>query len=206
MNGNWEEAMKYYTIYLTKLNSKPKSYGVEIEDVTKKINECNSGKTYSAKPERVFVDNLGPSVNTQYPEYSPSITADEETIIFTARRDNSTGGKKDADAGYYEDLYIANKTNGKWQPSKLLSKNVNTEGHDASAGLSPDGSKLFVYRHSGKDGGDLYESTLLGADWEEPVHMNKNINTKYHESSVSLSFDGKRIFFVSDKTSGLALS
>ncbi len=203
MNANWDEAMKYYTIYLTKLNAKPKSYGVEIEDVTKKINECNSGKTYSAKPERVFVDNLGPSINTQYPEYSPSITADEETIIFTARRDNSTGGQKDADAGYFEDLYIATKTNGKWQPSKLLSKNVNTEGHDASAGLSPDGSKLFVYRHSGKDGGDLYESTLFGADWEQPVHMNKNINTRYHESSVSLSFDGKRIYFVSDKTSGL---
>ncbi|MBK7818655.1 MAG: PD40 domain-containing protein [Sphingobacteriaceae bacterium] len=43
---------------------------------------------------------------------------------------------------------------------------------------------------------------MFGFDWEPPVHMNKNINTKYHESSVSLSFDGKRIYFVSDKSSG----
>ncbi|MDZ4665137.1 MAG: OmpA family protein [Bacteroidota bacterium] len=202
LNVNWDEAIKYYSVYLARLNLKPKSFAVEIEDVQKKIGECNNGKAFSAKPERVFVDNLGPAVNTQYPEYSPAITADEETVIFTARRDNSTGGKRDADAGYYEDLYISTKTNGKWQPSKLLSKNVNSEFHDASAGLSPDGSKLFVYRHSGKDGGDLYESTLFGIDWEPPVHMNKNINTKYHESSVSLSFDGKRIYFVSDKSSG----
>ena len=203
LNANWDEAIKYYTIYLNKCNAKPKSYAAEIEDVQKKINECNTGKKYSANPERVFVDNLGTAINTQYPEYSPAITADEETIIFTARRDNSTGGQRDNDAGYYEDLYISSKLNGKWQASKLLSKNVNTEGHDASAGLSPDGSKLFVYRHSGKDGGDLYESTLFGADWEPPVHMNKNINTKFHESSVSLSFDGKRIFFVSDKSNGI---
>jgi len=33
--------------------------------------------------------------------------------------------------------------------------------------------------------------------------MNRNINTKYHESSVSTTFDGKRIYFVSDKESGL---
>lgn len=203
LNSRWDEAIKYYQIYLTKLQAK-KSTGVEIDDVNKKIGECNNGKKYSANPERVFVDNLGPNINSSYPEYGPSITTDEETIIFTARRSNSTGGKKEeGDGGFFEDIYISNKLNGKWQPSVQLSKNVNTEGHDAAAGLSSDGSKLYVYRHSGKDGGDLYESVLFGNDWEAPVHMNKYINTKYHESSVSVSFDGKRLYFVSDKESGL---
>lgn len=202
LSTNWDDAIKYYTIYLNKLTAKGRS-ATEIADVQKKIAECNNGKKYAANPERVFVDNLGPNINSQYPEYSPSITADEETIIYTARRDNSTGGQRDQDAGYFEDLYISNKVNGKWQSAKLLSKNVNTIGHDASAGLSPDGSKLFVYRHSGKDGGDLYETVLFGTDWEEPVHMNRNINTKFHESSVSLSFDGHRMYFVSDKSGGM---
>jgi outer membrane protein OmpA-like peptidoglycan-associated protein/Tol biopolymer transport system component len=201
LNSKWDDAIKHYNAYIATL--KPKSTH-EIEDAQKKISECNVGKQYSSNPERVFVDNLGSGVNTSWPEYGPSITTDEETIIFTARRDNSTGGKRDIyDNGFYEDVYVSHKKNGKWGPSVQLSKNVNTENHDAAAGLSPDGSKLFVYRHSGKDGGDLYESTLFGADWEPPVHMNKNINTKYHESSVSMSFDGKRIYFVSDKESGL---
>lgn len=203
LNSKWDDAIKYYKEFIAQCGTK-KGRQLEIDDANKKIAECNIGKELSAKPERVFVDNLGSAINTSFPEYGPSITADEETIIFTARRDNSTGGKRDeGDNGFYEDVYISHKKDGKWVPSTLLSKNVNTPDHDAAAGLSPDGSKLYVYRHSGKDGGDLYESTLFGADWELPVHMNKNINTKYHESSVSMSFDGKRIYFVSDKESGL---
>ncbi len=204
LHGKWDEAIKHYQMQMTRLQVKAKSNVAAMEDIRKKITECEAGKKFSAAPERVFVDNLGPNINSAYPEYGPAISTDEETILFTARRPNSIGGKKDeADGGYYEDVYASVKLNGKWQPAKQLSKNVNTENHDAAAGVSPDGSKLYVYRHSGTDGGDLYESVLFGLDWEPPVHMNKNINTKYHESSVSLSFDGKRMYFVSDKESGL---
>ncbi len=205
LNSRWDDAILKYKDYLNFLNQKAKSNALEIEDVNKKIEECNNGKKLSATPERVFVDNLGPNINTSFPEYGPAITADEETIMYTARRDNTTGGKKDeGDNKYFEDVYISTKLNGKWQPAKLLSKNVNTESHDAVAGLSPDGSKLYIYRDLSSDNGDLYETVLFGADWEPPVHMNKNINTKkYHENTVSLSFDSRQLYFVSNKESGL---
>jgi outer membrane protein OmpA-like peptidoglycan-associated protein/Tol biopolymer transport system component len=204
LNSRWEDAEKYYNEYLITLQAKAKVNAAAIEEVKKRLDECSVGKKLSANPEKVFVDNLGPAINTAYPEYGPAITTDEETIYFTSRRSNSVGGKRDqSDNGYFEDVYSSAKVKGKWQPCKQLSKNVNTEGHDAAAGLSPDGSKLYVYRFTGDDGGDLYESVLFGLDWEEPTHMNKNINTRYHESSVSLSFDGRHLYFVSDKESGL---
>lgn len=203
-NGRWDDAIKFYDMHMKTLQKRAKANTAAIEDVIKKTGECNSGKILSANPERVFVDNLGPNVNTSFAEYGPSITTDEETVFFTARRANSTGGKRDLnDKGFFEDVYSSVKVAGKWQPSKPLSKNVNTEGHDASAGLSPDGSKLYIFRSGVTDGGDLFESVLFGLDWEEPVRMNKNINTKYHESSVSLSFDGKRLYFVSNKEMGI---
>lgn len=203
LQSKWDEAIKYYQLYLTKLQTKPKLYVMDIEDIAKKISECNTGKELSANPERVFVDNLGASVNSSFAEYGPVITADESTIIFTARRDNSTGGMKDERNSYFEDIYISTRQNGKWSPSRHLSKNINSNEHDATAGLSSDGSKLYVYRYQKKDGGDLYESTLFGNDWEVPVHMNRNINSKFHESSVSQSFDGRRIYFISDKDNGI---
>lgn len=204
LNSRWDDAIRLYSGFLSTLQLKAKANAGNIDDIKKKISECETGKRLSASPERVFVDNLGPNINTAFPEYGPSISTDETTIFFTGRRSNSVGGKRDPnDNNYFEDIYTSEKKNGKWQPSKPLSKNVNTDGHDATAGLSPDGSKLYVYRNIGYDGGDLYESVLFGLDWEEPVRMNKNINSKYHESSVSLSFDGKRLFFVSNKDLGL---
>lgn len=204
LNSRWDDATKQYKKYQAFLQLKNKSNFPAQEDISKKIEECQVGKQLSTTPERVFVDNLGPNINSAFAEYGPSISTDEATIFFTARRQNSIGGKKtEYDNGYYEDVYSSFKNSGKWQPAKQLSKNVNTETHDAAAGLSPDGSKLFIYRNSGQDGGDLYESVLFGTDWEVPVHMNKNINTKYHETTVSLSFDGRRLFFISDKISGI---
>jgi tetratricopeptide (TPR) repeat protein len=151
LHDKWDDAIKNYKAFIAAASQK-KGHAGEIEDANKKIGECMVGKELSAKPERVFVDNLGSAVNSSFPEYGPSITTDEETVIFTARRDNSTGAKKDQnDNGWYEDVYISTKKAGKWGQSMQLSKNVNTEGHDAAAGLSQDGSKLFVYRHSGRD-------------------------------------------------------
>jgi outer membrane protein OmpA-like peptidoglycan-associated protein len=203
LHSRWDDASKTYDAYLKTLNTKPKVNALAIEDVNKKMEECKVGKTLSSKPERVFVDNLGPNINTGFPEYGPSISTDETTIFFTSRRSSSVGGKRDqTDNGYFEDVFTSVKLNNKWQPAKQLSKNVNTENHDAAAGLSADGSKLYIYRYSPEDNGDVYESVLFGLDWEKPNRLNKHINTKFHESSVSLSYDGKRLYFVSKKPSG----
>lgn len=205
LSQRWEDAIKYYNNYVNAIQMKPnKQLAAAVEDARKKVNECENGIELSQFPQRVFVDNLGPNINSSFPEYGPSITADEETIFFTARRPSSAGSKRDeSDNGYYEDVFSASKLNGKWQLAKPLSKNVNTELHDAVSGLSPDGSKLFVFRSSYEDGGDLYQSVLFGLDWEEPSRLNKNINTKYHESSVSLSYDGRRLYFVSNRDNGI---
>lgn len=102
---------------------------------------------------------------------------------------------------YFEDLYQTNYISGKWTPPVNMGKPINTEDHDATAGLSPDGQKLYIYRFT--HGGDLYECELKGDHWTEPERMNKNINSDGHESSVSLSFDGKKLYYISDKEGGI---
>ncbi len=202
--SKWDDAIKYYQMQLTVLNKDPKNNAVYLEDVTKKINECKSGKLQMANPQRIFVDNLGVSINTSYPEYSAFITADESMMILTSRRQNSTGGKIDEqDKWPFEDLYQSFKVNGKWTEAKNFGPIVNSEEHDATAGLSADGSTMFIFKFKEKDGGDIYVSNLVGNTWSKPEHLNKNINSKDHESSVSLSYDGKRLYFISDRAGGL---
>ena len=153
-------------------------------------------------PSRVFIDNLGPVVNSTYREYSPLINADESVLFFTSRRDNTNGGQKDpTDNNYFEDIYISEKVNGEWTTPENPPSPLNSKEHDATIGLSPDGQTLLIYK--GSDGGDIYECHLKGSEWSTPKKLSSAINTKYHESSASISFDGKTIYFVSNKPDGL---
>jgi outer membrane protein OmpA-like peptidoglycan-associated protein/tetratricopeptide (TPR) repeat protein len=195
--SRWDDAIGAYRNYLNTLNVDPAKNKDRIADMNRKIGECINGKEYVKNPQRVFIDNLGGTVNSSDPEYTPIITADESEMMFTSRRSTTTGGGKDQDHQYFEDLYITKYVNGQWTTPMNMGKPVNSEDHDATAGLSPDGTKLYVYRPT--KGGDIYESDLKGASWTEPEKMNKNINSDGHESSVSLSGDGKKLYFISDK-------
>jgi outer membrane protein OmpA-like peptidoglycan-associated protein/tetratricopeptide (TPR) repeat protein len=200
---NWDKAIIAYKAALTILSAKTSENKVKIEDVDKKIAECILAKEMVANPERVFIDNLGSVVNSKYPDYGPLITADENVMIFTSRRDNTTGGKTDDSGEYWEDLYISTFKNDAWTAPQNMGMPINTEGHDATAGLSSDGQTLYIYRSGKKNGGDLYESQLTGDVWSKPEHMNKNVNSAYHESTVSLSYDGKTLYFISDRPGGV---
>ncbi|GAB4145901.1 MAG: hypothetical protein Fur0041_20400 [Bacteroidia bacterium] len=197
LSSRWDEAITAYRNYQTPLNSDPNKNRDKNADMNRKIGECINGKEYVKNPQRVFIDNLGPIVNTPDPEYTPIITADESVMLFTSRRASTTGGQKDMDNQYFEDLYKTEFVNGKWTTPVNMGKPVNSEDHDATAGLSPDGQKLYIYRPT--KGGDIYESILKGDKWSEPERLNKYINSDGHESSVSVSFDGKKLYFVSDK-------
>jgi len=200
LDMKWDMAIKEYQLFMTSLSIKESQE--LIDEVKKQIEECNNGKEFVKNPVRVFIDNVGGDINSQYPDYGPFITADEGVMIFTSRRPNTTGGGIDpAINEYMEDIYISHKLfNGKWSVAENMGKPVNTDDHDANSGLSADGNKFLIY--IGKNQGDLYESELKGDFWSKPERMNKNINTDYHESSACYSPDGNTVYFVSDKPEG----
>ncbi len=197
----WDEAIYEYGLYKNALS--PSSDAEKLLMVDKRIRECESGKKLCENPVRVWIDNLGPNINTKDAEYAPTITADESVIIFTARREEGVGDDKDID-GWMEDIYISEKDpSGNWVKSKGISENINTKGHDATVGLSNDGQMLITYVGA-KNSGDLYYSMREGTGWSKLKDMGKNINTKDgHEPGASLSFDKKTLYFVSNQEGGL---
>jgi len=199
LNLDFDKAIQYYKEY--KIGLAPSDAAEESKDIEKHIEECENGKELVRKPARVFIDNMGPKINTIYSEYSPLINVDESKLFFTSRRPDTYGSKKDEnDNEFYEDIYITDNKNGEWTTPTNPSKSLNCKKHDATVGLSPDGQTLLIYK--GTNGGDIYECKLDGDEWTKPKKLNKYINTGYHESSASLSYDGKIIYFVSDRDGG----
>ncbi len=194
-NLNFDEAIKSYTKYKNRLS--PKDLQDKRKALEKLIAECNNGIELVKKPIRVFIDNAGDNVNSGYPDYSPLITADGSMMIFTSRREETTGGQRSPqDNQFFEDIYISYNNNGVWTKSVNIGKPLNTKDNDATVGLSPDGQRLFTY--NGKNnGGDIFESQLEGSAWSDPSDktLEKYINTENHESAASFSFDGKTMYF-----------
>lgn len=197
-----DKAIEYYKKYMNSLP--PKELQTKQVEIKKYIEECEFGKELSKTPIRVFIDNCGANINSSYPEYNAIISTDESVMMFTSRRQDTYGGGNDGqDNLFFEDIYIAYSEGNTWGLSKNVGKPLNTTDHDATVGLSADGQTLFVF--NGKtNGGDILVSTLKGSEWTKPddAPMKKFINTPYKESSASFSFDGRTMYFVSDREGG----
>ena len=207
LSAKWREAMAEYQL-ATPVGSNTRNGDagtITPNDLQRRIQECRNGQQLMAHPARVFIDNAGPELNSPASDYGPVVSADESTILITSRREGSTGGKKDPEGnGYFEDIYQATWKGKAWSRATNLGAPVNTDDHNATVGLAPDGQRMLVY--VGTNGGDLLETTLAGSTWDKPRRLNSRINTNAHETSASYSPDGRYLYFVSDREGGAGSS
>jgi Tol biopolymer transport system component len=171
------------------------------------LENCKNGQALVALPVNAKIQTLGTPPNTEAAEYSPVITSDEETMLYTYRGKESMGGLRDLHdlpnpfGYYYEDIFITRKADGKWSKGESIGEN-NTESNDAVVAISNDGQQLFIFRANETDGGDLYMSTLDGTRFTTAEKLKGDINTTSWEGSISLSGDQKRVIFASERPGG----
>jgi Tol biopolymer transport system component len=200
MQSNWIEAENLYTTYAQMAEHDHKFTNPLKECIRKRIDECQWGARLSKQAIAVSVENMGPLLNTKYPEYAPCITADQSQLFFTSRRPGALNRTKDPSDGLYlEDIYGSTCLNKMWQPPYLLKGNINSEGHDAVCGVNNAGNRLFVFKSDINNGGDIFESTFNGNDWSAPIAFSAPVNSAHYENAISLNPYEKRIYFTSDR-------
>ncbi len=132
-------------------------------------------------------------------QYFPVLTADQETLIFTSRAGSAPG--------FDEDIYESTKdAQGHWTIPKSISRFINTSNNEGTCSISADGKIMIFTCCQGRLGFgscDLYISTHYGEDWTIPVNMGRNVNSPNWDSQPSLSADGRKLFFVSDRPGGI---
>ncbi len=206
LSHKFDEAIVRYSMYQQGFKSKANLQIVK--EVEHDIVMCENGKELIKKPLEIEIINLGPEINTIYPEYGPVISADEKELLFTSGRPNTTGGMIDEiDGLYYEDVYFSHKKDDKWSNPIQMSTNINTPDNDASIALSPDGQTLFLYRFDmngskGNPSGDLYTAKLEGKVWSKTERLSEKVNTPGWEPGATITEDGSILYFVSNKPGG----
>ncbi|MCW3072454.1 MAG: hypothetical protein JWO44_2344 [Bacteroidetes bacterium] len=201
LNYEFDKAIAAYESYKAVMSQNNRSDKKSIGETERKIEMCRSGKILMATPVRMKIQNLGNTVNSGYADYSPVLSADQSTIFFTSRRPETTGSQKDDEGNNMEDIYTADKTKSGWSKATNIGSPVNTEWHEATVGISPDGQTILVYKDDMGDG-NIYSTSLDGDVWSKPVKLNENITTKYWEPSAFISADGNTLYFTSDRPDG----
>jgi len=200
LNYELDKAELYYQKFLDQRDFKHDLY----KPAQRGIQQVGNARELIKDPKHFPVQNIGGVVNGNFPDFSPVVSLDGNSLFFTSRRvrpDSSNNGVIDEIAGFpYEDIYVSYKDReGNWQKPELL--NINNEGHLASINVAADGQRLFMYRDDEGDG-NIYQSRLIGEQWSEPEKLGSNINTKSWETHAALTADESTMYFVSDRTDG----
>ena len=185
----FDEAIKHFEKYLASI---PNNDILE-KKATKHIANSRFMKEAYANPVPYEPKSLGENINTKNPEYLPSLTADGEHLVYTARLYGQ------------EDFLISKKVDGVWQKGVPLN-GINTELNEGAQSISADGKFLVFTACNRKDGYgscDLYYSEVRNGKWTPPANIGTPINSRAWESQPSISADGKALYFTSNRKGGL---
>ncbi len=201
--GNkFDDAIKCYTKYKEKAPTK------EWVNIDRLIEQANNGKILVKKKLDVTFENCGKDVNSDFPDYYPIITPDEQTLVFTTRR--KSGGEQIEFDGYYpSDIFIAaQKPEGKWGKAGSIGPGINGNLDEEAVGMSADGNTLLFYiDHDKEEVGDIYQAKRLNgkAPFLKPFKLPEQINSDFESAAcLILDDDGmpKTIFFASNRAGG----
>jgi len=197
-----EKAKKLYSDFLNL--SQKKSDLTSLASV--KLIQCNNAQKAIENPKKTKLMNIGSSINSEFPEYSPVVSLDGKALYFTSRRPwknaESETFRDPLLNNYTEDVYISYKDDkGKWGQAKRLSF-CEPQKNEASIAVNPDQKRIYLYEDL-IGGGDIYYSELKTNNFQhvEPLNI-VGVNTKYWETHITFTIDGLNMYFVSDRPGG----
>ncbi|MBK6834328.1 MAG: PD40 domain-containing protein [Bacteroidetes bacterium] len=201
LNYQFDKAIEAYTKYKSVMKEENSTDKDLVIETNRKIEMCNTGKILVKTPINVKIKTIGSNANSPFADYSPVISADQQSLYFTSRRPGSVGSLKDKEGNYREDVYKTTKVKNGWSKAVNIGIPINTEDNEASVGISPDGQTILVYKDDNGDG-NIYSTSLKGDVWARPVKLNDNINSKHWEPSAFISADGNTMYFTSNRPGG----
>ncbi len=200
LSSQYDKAKAHLELFLKKKNI-DSTYIIE---ANKKLKTCTFAAEAMKHQVKFEPHNLGSAINTKYDEYWPSLTADEQTLIFTRNqaRDTTIDAPRNT---WQEDFYMSKKVDGKWQQASNLGAPMNTAGNEGAQSVSADGKTMVFIacdRNDGLGKCDVYISYKNGNKWTTPVNVGAPVNSQHSEKQVSISADARTIYFSSNRPGG----
>jgi outer membrane protein OmpA-like peptidoglycan-associated protein len=151
-----------------------------------------------ANHPEVKIENLGPSINTEYNEFSPAITADGKAIFFTRRIPPAEGENQG------DNIWFSRKAASGWSQSKNLGEPVSVPSKDAGTpSVAPDGRTVYFSAEPPEGKMHIYVAEFYGTSWTNPTDLGPVVNAPgYWTGQPSIGSDGRTLYFASERPDG----
>ncbi len=139
--------------------------------------------------------NIGPIVNTDFWESSPSLSPDKRDLYFASSMVGGFGGR---------DIWVTHRLlSGRWSRPENLGEAVNTVGDESCPFIHADNETLYFNSngHAGYGMTDLFLSKKVNdRSWTVAENLGYPVNTIDDQGSLIVSADGKTAYYASDGT------
>lgn len=164
--------------------------------------DCKFAQAGIKNPLNFNPEALPAPLNQFYLQYFPALSADQQMLIFTARKPpNNMNPEPD------ENMYVSYWQNGSWSVPQPIQE-INSPDNEGTCSISADG-RVLVFTACHGNGivnygrCDLYITYRNGDTWSAPENLGTAINSEAWESQPSLTADGRTLYFVSTRSGGL---
>ncbi len=136
--------------------------------------------------------NVGPPINSGLQDATVGLSPDGRGMIVYRTSDDLVSG----------DLWMTrmNEQSG-WGPLERMTDRINTEHHEPSASIAPEGNEIYFTsdRPGGYGGRDIYRIRQLpDGSWSLPLNLGPVVNTPHDEDAPFIHSDGVTLFFSSN--------
>ena len=156
---------------------------------------CDLYISFKTKNGWSEAENLGPLINTDFWESSPSLSPDKRDLYFSSAISGGMGGR---------DIWVTHRSPaGKWSRPENLGAAVNTSGDESCPFMHSDNETLY-FNSNGQQGygsTDLFFTKKVSdSSWLEAENLGYPINTIDDEGSLIVAADAVTAYYASDRS------
>lgn len=160
------------------------------------LGSCDLYISYLTKNGWSEPENLGPNVNSEFWESSPSLSPDKRDLYFSSNVPGGFGGA---------DIWVCHRNEkGSWSEPYNLGPEINTSGDEGTPFIHADNQTLYFNSNGHKgysEQPDIFVSHKLpDGKWSTPENLGYPVNTIGDEGSLVVAADGKTAYYSSDRT------
>lgn len=189
-DGQYDKAISCFNFFIEHYPNQR----VKVDDYLEKAETAREFKNH---PVSINPKNLGDSINTQYDDYWPSISADGQTLVKTTNIPRS-----DNERILQEDFFVSTKDSlGRWRPMEALAGLINTAANEGAQSLTADGKGMYITMCVNEC--NIFYSRLVRGQWSLPEKLTEPVNQPAASNKQpSVSADGRYLFFTSNRRGG----